>query len=105
MKARFPGTKDQLKDATRLAIWCVCDNSKADKGANTYLGHWRSCYGASVRVNEMSGVSAPSHARGSTAIPTAAAAAVVAAAAAAAVVAAAAAAEAALASTGGGAID
>ena len=45
MKARLPGTKDQLKDATGLAIWCVCGNFKVDKGANTYLGHWRSCYG------------------------------------------------------------
>ena len=45
VKARFPGTNDHLKSATRLAVWCVCDNSKADKGADTYPGHWRSCYG------------------------------------------------------------
>ena len=44
VKVRLPGTKDQLKDATGLAIWCVCGNSKADKGANTYPGHWRPCY-------------------------------------------------------------
>ena len=45
VKARFPATNEQLKGATRLAIWCVRDNSMADKGADTHPGQWRPCYG------------------------------------------------------------